>query len=98
MLKEAVCKEICYKIENGNIRLKQNHNYYYQIQGQLNIAKRSFCDFIIYSDNDFHVERIYRDEVFWKNVMVDKLTTFYKNCYLPEIIDGRIPRGMKARD
>ncbi|XP_045475419.1 uncharacterized protein LOC123681212 [Harmonia axyridis] len=79
-------------------RLKKNHNYYFQIQGQLNICRREYCDFILYCDNDFHVETIKRDENIWKNIMVPKLREFYENCILPEIIDGRIPRGMQVRE
>lgn len=85
-------------IEKNFYRLKKNHNYYFQIQGQLNICRREYCDFILYCDNDFHVETIKRDENIWKNIMVPKLREFYENCILPEIIDGRIPRGMQVRE
>lgn len=40
LLEGARAGEICLEeIENG-LRLKRNHNYYYQVQGQLNIARK----------------------------------------------------------
>ena len=39
--KESACLE---KV-NGKIRLKTNHQYYYQVQQQLRITGRQFCDF-----------------------------------------------------
>jgi hypothetical protein len=30
--------------------------------------------------------------------MLPKLKQFYMECLLPEIVDGRIPRGMKVRE
>ncbi|XP_044762047.1 uncharacterized protein LOC123319241 [Coccinella septempunctata] len=91
-------KPHCFTIEDDRIRLKKNHNYFYQVQGQLNICKKKFCDFVLYTDEDFHIERIECDEALWRNIMLPKLEQFYMNCILPEIIDGRIPRGMRARD
>ncbi|XP_044758639.1 uncharacterized protein LOC123316560 [Coccinella septempunctata] len=91
-------KPHCFTIEDGRMRLKKIHNYFYQMQGQLNICKQIFCDFVLYSDDDFQIERIECDEALWKNIILPKLEKFYMNCILPELIDGRIPRGMRARD
>ena len=41
--KESACLE---KV-NGKIRLKTNHQYYYQVQQQLRISGRQFCDFVV---------------------------------------------------
>lgn len=78
--------------------MKRKHPYYYQIQGQLQIADKLYCDFIIYNGKQIAVERILRDDNFWKNTMFPKLQKFYFNCILPEIIDARIPRRMEIRD
>lgn len=34
---------------SGNVKLKKNHNYFFQVQGQLHITKRSYCVFIIWT-------------------------------------------------
>jgi hypothetical protein len=33
--------------EVGNVlKLKENHNYYFEVKGQLAISGRKFCDFV----------------------------------------------------
>lgn len=89
---------LCLEIKNGCLQLKKTHRYYYQVQGQLNITGRSYCDFIVLTDKDFFVEKIEKDEHLWTNVMVPKLKKFYLHCMLPEIVDSRIKRKLKVRD
>lgn len=36
-------------MKNGELYLKQNHNYFYQIQGQLHITQRLYAYFLIWS-------------------------------------------------
>lgn len=65
-------------------QLIENSNYYFQIQGMLEILNRSWCDLVIYSQSDIFVTRIPRNEKFW-NLMKSKLTIFYLNFFLPEM-------------
>jgi hypothetical protein len=69
----------------------------FQIQGQLAITKKTFCDFIVYTLNDFFVERIKFDKDLWENVMLPKLNWFYDECLLPELVDSRLKRNMAVR-
>ena len=71
--------------KNGKPKLKHTHNYYYQVQGQLAITGRLWCDFIIYTAKDICVERILFDSEFWSS-MEAKLVDFYINCVLPLIV------------
>ncbi|XP_075556529.1 uncharacterized protein LOC142588576 [Dermacentor variabilis] len=77
--------------------LSNSHRYYYQVQGQLNITKRSFCHFVVYTSKGIHVQRIEREESFWKLKMLPFLIRFYRDCLLPEIVDPRITRSMPIR-
>lgn len=101
-LSEAVKakKNMCLELsKEGEIKLKKNHNYFYQIQGQLAITSRNWCDFIVYTKKgEIFVERIQKDTTFWTKNMLPKLTRFYQDCLLPEILDSRIVREMKCRD
>ncbi len=65
--------------------LKRNHDYYYQVIGQLGITKASYCDFIVWTLSDIHVERIYLDACLWDE-MKDKLKQYYYTTLGPEII------------
>jgi hypothetical protein len=79
-----------YLPSTGQLRLKREHNYFYQIQGQLEIWNKEYCDFIIYTPSGIHVECIKRDRNFWESRMKPKLNAFYKNYYLPLLIsEGR---------
>lgn len=89
---------LCLEVKDGSLQLKRNHRYYYQVQGQMNITGRSFCDFVVLTEKDFFTERIFRDLNLWTNSMLPKLRTFYLQCMLPEIVDSRIKRNMKIRD
>jgi hypothetical protein len=78
--------------------VKTTHDYYHQVQGQLNITGRQWCDFVVFTrKGELYTERIKRDASFWEKV-VQKLRTFYLECVLPEIVDSRMVRGLKIRD
>ena len=55
-------KDFCCELKDGIPTLKKQRNYYYQVQGQMAIASRNWCDFVIYSNNKVSVERIPSDE------------------------------------
>ncbi|KAJ8926715.1 hypothetical protein NQ314_020890 [Rhamnusium bicolor] len=38
------------KIENNKMKLNKNHNYYYQVQGQLHVTKRDYYIFIVWTN------------------------------------------------
>ena len=42
----------------GNYHLKRTHDYYYQVQGQLYVTARRWCDFVVWTPHYTSVERI----------------------------------------
>ena len=65
--------------------LKRNHAYYYQIQLQLEVCKLSYCDFVVWTEKDFAVERIDADKQFFNSVL-DSVQHFFVYGILPEIV------------
>lgn len=65
--------QYCSIDDTGNIILKKEHNYYYQIMGQLRVTKRNICYFVIHTKQWTNVQTIYYDIDFWENKMVNKL-------------------------
>ena len=61
----------CY-LQDGSLRLKKQHHYYYQVQGQMAICSKKWCDFVVYTNNGISIERIQFDELVW-NAMILKL-------------------------
>ncbi|XP_050066973.1 uncharacterized protein LOC126555927 [Aphis gossypii] len=83
---------------NKKMKLKKNHDYYYQIIGQLHITQKEKCYFIIHTKNWTNVEIILYDNEFWNTQMANKLKLFYTNCILPEIVDPLFGRRLSVED
>ena len=92
------CCTICLQAGTRTIKLKQNHQYYSQIQGQLAITERKWCDFVIYTNKGLTVETISFDESFWRDKLLPALTSFYESCVAPEIVSPVHLVGMHIRD
>ena len=43
---------------NGKVTLKPNHLYYYQLHGSMATLQLKWSDFVVYTKNALHVERI----------------------------------------
>ena len=67
-------------------RVKRNHNYYYQVQGELAIMGVPWCDFVVWTKAGIFIERITLDNHLWSNIMLPKLTQFYVDHVVPEIL------------
>ncbi|XP_045773598.1 uncharacterized protein LOC123873001 [Maniola jurtina] len=84
-------KEVCplnvpyLQYENGKLSLKKNNIYYYQIQGQLYVTKRKFCNLLVYTFKSLEVIFIDYDEEFIK-YMLEKLDYFYHNFFKAAVI------------
>ena len=79
-------------------KLNRNHSYYYQVQGCLHVSQRKYCLFILYTPKGIHIVREEYDRQFWNIKMEPKLTRFYMECLLPEIVDSRVRRNMPIKD
>lgn len=85
------------KVEDGVVKLKHSHQYYYQVQGVLAITKRSWCDFVVWTPKGISVERIQFDPSFWQ-AMVPKLDSFYHDAILPELTAPEHPHRRPIRE
>jgi len=80
----------------GCYQLNQNHQFYFQIQAQMNIVNVEYADFVVWPDNgvdSLYVERVTKDEAFF-NRIASRVTTFFSTSVLPELL-GRwstVPR------
>ena len=82
-------KSFCLEITESGLRLKQKHSYYIQVQGNMAITQKPRCDFVVYTSfmnhEDMHAERI---------PFVKKLLDFYLYAVVPELLTGRVKRGI----
>ncbi|XP_014679849.1 PREDICTED: uncharacterized protein LOC106819776 [Priapulus caudatus] len=75
----------CLETHDGTLRLKRSHSYYYQVQCQLLMCNKKFCDFVVWTTRDFFCERIVIDSKFCHE-MVEKSKNFFKSAVLPELV------------
>ena len=78
--------------------LRTNHIYYAQVQGQMAVGNRPWCDFVIYTSKGISVQRIQFDKVYWEKTLLPKLTEFYDNCLGPEIVSPVHVLGLPIRN
>ena len=77
--------------------LKSNHAYFAQIQGQMGIRNRPWCDFVVHTLKGISVSRVKFDNKFWEGAL-PKLVSFYNNCVAPEIVSPVHTLGIPIRD
>ena len=65
--------------------LKKDHAYYFQVQAQMKFCNARYCDFVVWSPNDFFVEGIYPDVNFMDSA-IEKVSVFIKVGVLPELL------------
>lgn len=88
-----------YNKKNNEITINKNSDWYYQVQGQMHICEVPKCILAIwYGDKKIKIEIIEEDKKFWVEKMEPKLTEFYFDCLLPELIDPRLTRGREIRE
>ena len=84
----------CFKITDGTLELNHGHDYYYQIQLQLLVTERKYCDFVLFAENGpVSIERIFRDEFVIADI-IKFLTSFWIRVIAPEIFEMRVPRNL----
>ena len=79
----------CLEKKEDSFCLKENHQYYYQVQQQIFTTKRKYCDFVVFAVNKdsscFIHDRIYPNHDHWNNV-VPKLAKFLESWSPPRNI------------
>ncbi len=58
---------------NEELSLRRNHRYFAQVQGQMAVGERAWCDFVIYTTHGLSVQTIPFDQ---DTILLPKLTTF----------------------
>lgn len=46
----------CFLFDGDNVIINVNHDWYYQVQGQLNIANKNVCLFAVYTGPEFPIK------------------------------------------
>ncbi|XP_064604322.1 uncharacterized protein LOC135469697 [Liolophura sinensis] len=91
--KVKICQQIkennfYLKYVDGEVKLSETHDYFYQIQGQLNITGVNICDMVVFvPPDDIVIVSIKKDKHFFENKMLPKLSDIYFHHLLPSFVD-----------
>ena len=76
------------KDAGGFYRLKKNHIYWDQVQGQLHLSGRQLCYFVVWTTKDMVFVMIPKDESWAQNL--NRLKDFYVKNIVPRLVSGGI--------
>ncbi|XP_072175926.1 uncharacterized protein [Diadema setosum] len=85
-------KGSCLIHENGTNHLNRQHHYFAQVQVQLWVTGKKWCDFVVRTvsqRNNLHVERITLDGEYVEHIL-PRIHTFFHTGIIPEIESGRV--------
>lgn len=79
-------KDGCLECPNsGAVNLKRSHAYFCQVQVQMLACQRTFCDFMVWTPQDWYVERVLFDYTYCMEV-VQTCKSFFEKVLLPELM------------
>ena len=82
-----------YLHRNGeHICLKETHDYYMQVQGQMAICQKDYSDFVCWTLKNLHIERILFDPSVFSRIK-PSLIRFFQSVVLPELLTHAIHDG-----
>ena len=64
--------------------LSRSHRHYFQVQMQLFVTNKMYCDFVVRSPEGLFVERIYPDREWWVKWSGQGML-FHSKCIMPEL-------------
>ena len=73
------------ELTTNKLQLCRDHGYYYQCQLQMFVTRRLYCDFVVWSPKEVHIERITLDEAFIQTA-IPSAEKFWRLCVLPELL------------
>ena len=73
------------EISDGKLSLKVNSAYYAQVQGQLAMTGRNWCDFFVYTVNGHFSQRISFDAEFFNKVLKN-IIEFFTKFMVPRLL------------
>lgn len=98
-INEVIEKLPLWKKQNGNLIINKKSPWFIELQGELRVTDREKALLMIWlGDNNFKIFEIEKDDNFFDTEMKEKLSFFYNECMLKELVDARKARFMDLRE
>ncbi|KAK7899652.1 hypothetical protein WMY93_020505, partial [Mugilogobius chulae] len=78
-------KHFCLELSRDGLTLRKSHPYYAQVQAQIFVTCSNHCDFVVWTQKDMVVVRLFPDQAFWEP-RLKKAQQFFKCVCLPELV------------
>ncbi len=75
--------------KDGVVKLSHGSQYFTQIQGQMGITRKKYCDLFVYTAHGYHLERVDFHSVFWDKLLFN-VDYFWKTYVAVELLSGDI--------
>ena len=73
---------------DGKTSLKRSHQYYSQVQFQMGVTGRRWCDFFVYTKSDYFLERVPFDESHWAELL-SSAEQFFQTFICSELVKNQ---------
>ena len=80
-------KDFC--LEKDTFLLKHNHRYYTQVQFQMYVCHKMFCDFVVYTLKGINMQTVYYDPHYVQR-LIGKCSAFAFQHLIPEILSRKL--------
>ena len=80
--------DCCLVLEDGTLKLKREHRYFYQVQGQMALSGAKWCDFVAFTFKGLFIERIKFEPAFWEGTK-QKLADLYFQHFIPAVLRAK---------
>ena len=89
-----ILKNQCFSLRCGKLCLKKCHSYYYQVQLQLLITEKNFCDLVLHTPKGPPaVERIWPEPQLQEEI-VNNTKSLWQKVFVPEYFLMKVPRRL----
>ena len=83
------CKFYLKEDKTNSIRLQCTHEYFFQVQGQLAVCEKDYCDFVCWTPEGIHIDRILPDSDHF-SVTKPLLDALFVTVLLPILLTGKL--------
>lgn len=95
---EAMKQLPLWKTIKGKQIINEKSNWFIEMQGQLRIANREKGLIMVWLENEHLLVQIVKDDDFFNREMKEKLSFFYEEVMLKELVNSRRERTMELRE
>lgn len=81
---------------NADKTLKREHKYMYQVQTQLLVSNKDYCDFAVWTEKECSIQRIIPDQEKIDEI-IKKSHVYFSEVILPEIVGNLFTREVEEK-